>query len=273
MRVVAPLASSIVRRHATTILLWALVIGLSACSSSTTLFSGLEQDEANEIYSTLLEVGIPAERQNSKDGAVVTVPQSMSSDALKVLQAKGLPRDRKSSMGEIFRKESMISSPLEERARYLYALSQELERTLMRMDGVISSRVHIVLPERSNPGEPLSPSSAAVFVKYDQRTSFPAYVPRIRELVFNSIPGLSGDAHSAISVTAVPAENLQENCIALLWYGPLAIHPSDRWVFLTVTYLIIMLWSLSLAMVYLQAKNVNEWPQTLQKIHEKFSKK
>lgn len=249
------------------------LFALHGCSSSTALFNSLDQDEANEIYSTLLEVGIPAQRETTKTGVTVTVPQSMSSEALKVLQAKGLPRDKKSSMGEVFRKESMISSPLEERARYLYALSQELERTLMRMDGVISSRVHIVLPERSNPGEPLSPSSAAVFVKYDQRTSFPAYVPRIRELVFNSIPGLSGDAHTAVSVAAVPAENLQENCISLLWYGPLAIHPSDRWVFLTVMYLIIALWSLSMAMVWLQAKNVNEWPEILKKVHEKMNKK
>lgn len=246
---------------------------LHACSSNTVLFNSLEQDEANEIYSTLLEVGIPAQRENTKTGVTVTVPHSMSSEALKILQSKGLPRDKKSSMGEVFRKESMISSPLEERARYLYALSQELERTLMRMDGVISSRVHIVLPERTNPGEPLTPSSAAVFVKYDQRTSFPAYIPRIRELVFNSIPGLSGDAHTAISVAAVPAENLQENCIALLWYGPLAIHPSDRWVFLTVMYLIIALWCLSITMVWLQAKDVKDWPEALKKIHEKFSKK
>lgn len=256
-----------------TIFILGFILTLNGCSSNTTLFNSLDQEEANEIYSSLLEVGIPAHRETTKTGVTVTVPQSMSSEALKVLQAKGLPRDKKSSMGEVFRKESMISSPLEERARYLYALSQELERTLMRMDGVISSRVHIVLPERSHPGEPLSPSSAAVFVKYDQRTSFPAYVPRIRELVFNSIPGLTGDAHTSVSVAAVPAENLQENCIALLWYGPLAIHPSDRWVFLTVMYLIIALWTLSLAMVWLQAKNVNEWPELLKKVHEKMNKK
>ncbi len=249
-----------------------LAILLHACSSNTVLFSALEQDEANQIYSTLLEVGIPAERETTKTGVTVTVPRSMSSEALKILQSKGLPRDKKSSMGEVFRKESMISSPLEERARYLYALSQELERTLMRMDGVISSRVHIVLPERTNPGEPLTPSSAAVFVKYDQRTSFQAYIPRVRELVFNSIPGLSGDAHTAVSVAAVPAENLQENCIALLWYGPVAIHPSDRWVFLTVMYLIIGLWCLSITMVWLQARDVKDWPETLKKLHAKFNK-
>lgn len=249
-----------------------MLLLLQACSSNTTLFNGLEQDEANEIYSTLLEVGIPAERSVSKVGVAVTVPKSLSSEALRVLEAKGLPRDQKSSIGEVFKKDSMISSPLEERARYLYALSQELERTLMRMDGVIASRVHMVLPERTNPGEALSPSSAAVFIKYDQRTSFPAYVPKVRELVFNSIPGLTGDAHTSVSVVAVPSENLQENCVALMWYGPMAIHPADRWVFLTVFYLFILLWALSIAMVWLQAKDPAQWPPMLQKIRQRFIK-
>lgn len=249
-----------------------VILILQACSSSTTLFNGLEQDEANEIYSTLLEVGIPAERATTKEGVSVSVPKTLSSEALRVLQSKGLPRDQKSSIGEVFKKDSMISSPLEERARYLYALSQELERTLMRMDGVIASRVHMVLPERTTPGEALSPSSAAVFIKYDQRTSFPAYVPKVRELVFNSIPGLTGDAHSSVSVVAVPSENLQENCVALLWYGPMAIHPADRWVFLTVIYLFVVLWGLSISIVWLQAKDPSQWPPLLQKIRERFMK-
>lgn len=246
---------------------------LQACSGTTTLFNGLEQDEANEIYFTLLEVGIPAERTTSKTGVSVSVPKSLSSEALRVLQAKGLPRDQKSSIGEVFKKDSMISSPLEERARYLYALSQELERTLMRMDGVIASRVHLVLPERTTPGEALSPSSAAVFVKYDQRTSFPAYVPKVRELVFNSIPGLTGDAHTSVSVVAVPSENLQENCVALLWYGPMAIHPADRWVFLSVIYLLVFGWALSISLVWLQAKDPETWPPLLKNLRKRMMKK
>lgn len=249
-----------------------LVFLLQACSGSTTLFNGLNQDEANEIYSTLLGVGIPAEKNASKEGVAISVPESLSSEALMVLQSKGLPRDQKSSIGEVFKKDSMISSPLEERARYLYALSQELERTLMRMDGVLTSRVHMVLPERTAPGEPLSPSSAAVFIKYDQRTSFPAYVPRVRELVFNSIPGLTGDAHTTVSVVAVPSENLQENCVSLLWYGPMAIHPADRWVFITVMYLFIFLWALSIAIVWLQARSPENWPVWLQKIRQRLIK-
>ena len=250
------------------------LLSLQACSSGTTvLFSGLTQEEGNEIYSLLLQVGIPAEKGSDKTGTNISVPKALSSDALRILQAKGLPRDKRSSIGEVFKKESMISSPLEERARYLYALSQELEQTLMRMDGVLSARVHIVLPERTNPGEPLSPSSAAVFIKYDPRTSLPAYVPRIRELIFKSIPGISGDPHTSVSVAAVPSENLQENCLPLLWYGPMAIHPEDRWVFLTVTYLLLGLWMLSLALVWLQSRQTSDWPPLLLKIKNGLFKK
>lgn len=256
------------------ILLLVALVALQACSNSNTvLFNALTQEEGNEIYSLLLQVGIPAEKGNNKEGTYIAVPKAMSSEALRILQSKGLPKDKRSSIGQVFKKDGMISSPLEEKARYLYALSQELEQTLMRMDGVLAARVHIVLPEKSNPGEPLSPSSAAVFVKYDPRTSLPAYIPRIRELVFKSIPGILGDQHTSVSVAAVPAENLQENCLPLLWYGPMAIHPDSRWAFLSIGYLLIGLWMLSLAVVWLQAKNIDQWPPFLAQIHQKLFKR
>lgn len=245
---------------------------LAACGSNSVLFNKLSQDEGNEIYSALLEAGIPAEKSTAKEGITISVPKALSSEALKVLNTKGLPRDKKTSIGEVFKKDSMISSPLEERARYLYALSQELEQTLMRIDGVLSARVHIVLPERSTPGEPLSPSSAAVFVKYAQESSFPAYIPRVRELVFKSIPGIIGTADTSITVAALPSEHLQENCVPLLWYGPMALHPSDRWIFLSIFYFLILGWVASIVLVWLQAKPSDQWPEFLKKIRSRINK-
>lgn len=254
------------------VLLFIAVFVLGGCSDRNTLFNGLNQAESNEIYSALLEAGIPAEKGANKEGAFITVPEKLSSDALRVLEKKGLPRDKKTSIGEVFKKESMISTPLEERARYLYALSQELEETLMNMDGVLSARVHIVLPERNNPGETLSPSSAAVFVKYTDGASFPAYIPRVRELIFKSIPGLQGDPFTSITVAAIPSEASIDNCLPLVWFGPVALHADDRVYFLVLFYLVAFIWALSLGIVWLQAKDVSDWPESLQKFKSRFKK-
>ncbi|HEX5487289.1 MAG TPA: type III secretion inner membrane ring lipoprotein SctJ [Limnobacter sp.] len=264
--------SSASRRLIQLILLMIMGLALQACSQSVSLFSGLSQEEGNEIYASLLAAGIPAEKASNKEGITVSVPSEMSSDALKILQSQGLPREKKASMGDVFKKDSMISSPLEERARYLYALSQELEDTLMKIDGVLAARIHIVLPERTNPGDPLLPSSAAVFVKYANGSSFPAYIPKVRELVFNAIPGITGDPHSSISVVAIPSEIKPENGITLLWYGPMALRAQDRFAFLSIIYLIFGLWVLSLGLVWLQAKDESDWPEALQRFKARLKK-
>ena len=245
---------------------------LQACSDRTTLFTGLSEAEANEIYSHLLKAGIPAEKVKAKEGSSISVPKGLSASALALTQAHGLPRDKKTSIGEVFKKENMISSPLEERARYLYALSQDLEDTLMRIDGVVSAKVHIVLPERTNPGEPVSPSSAAVFVKYARETQFPAYIPRVRDLIFKSIPGITGDPQTSVTVTAVPSEVKADECVPLVWYGPIAISESDKLYFLGLTYLFLAMWALSIGLVWLQAKDVDQWPAVFKTIYERFKK-
>lgn len=245
---------------------------LQACTERAVLFTGLSEAEANEIYAHLLAAGIPAEKNKAKDGSSVSVPKDMSATALNLTQAHGLPRDKKTSIGQVFKKENMISSPLEERARYLYALSQELEATLMQIDGVLSAKVHIVLPERSNPGEPISPSSAAVFVKYVESAQFPAYIPKVREMVFKSIPGITGDPQSSVTVTAVPSEVKVDECVPLVWYGPIAINATDKTHFLLLTYLVLFMWILTIVMTWLQAKGIDQWPPFLKNLYSKFKK-
>ena len=112
-------------------------------------------------------------------------------------------------MGQIFRKEGLVSSPLEERARYIYALSQELANTLSQMDGVITARVHVVLPERGGVGEEATPSTAAVFIKTQPGYALDALLPQIRRLVIHAIPGLSEDKVSVALINAQPAARAQ----------------------------------------------------------------
>ncbi|QDX20577.1 EscJ/YscJ/HrcJ family type III secretion inner membrane ring protein [Pandoraea pnomenusa] len=175
-----------------------------ACTSRVELLSALPENDANEILSTLLNAGINAEKRSNKEGFTVNVDPSQVASAMSALHAQGLPRDPYVSIGQVFRKDGLISSPLEERARYLYALSQELAFTLTKIDGVLTARVHIVLPERIGKDEAVTPSSAAVFIKYRDDVAVDTLQPQLRKLVSNSIPGLSADKVSFILVPAAP---------------------------------------------------------------------
>ncbi|MFN7836284.1 MAG: type III secretion system inner membrane ring lipoprotein SctJ [Burkholderiaceae bacterium] len=224
-----------------------LTAALQACSNHIDLHAGLTEADGNEVLSALLQEGITAEKMIRKDGVAIRVPVDQSGKALKTLQAQGLPKRKQDGMGEVFKKENLISSPLEERARYLYALSQEIEKTLTTMDGVIAARVHIVLPERLGPGEPTLPSSAAVFVKYHDGIPFQIYLPKIRSLVFNSIPGLNGDEREKITIVAVPALAKAESKVQLTWVGPIAVEASSAGLFKTIMIVALVAWLLSMA--------------------------
>lgn len=186
-------------------LLLALTLLLAACGSRVELFSAANESEANEVLSVLLDAGISAQKASTKTGVAVSVDGQQVARALDILRARGLPRERFDGMGQIFRKEGLVSSPLEERARYIYALSQELTNTLSQMDGVLAARVHVVLPERGGVGENTTPSTAAVFIKHQTGYNLDALQPQIRKLVTHAIPGLTEDRVSIALVSAQPA--------------------------------------------------------------------
>jgi type III secretion protein J len=193
-------------------LLWLCVVLLAGCSGRVELINAVPEHEANEALAALLSAGLVAEKVPGKEGMVgISVKGDQVARAVEVLKVQGLPRERFAGMGEVFRKEGLISSPLEERARYVYALSQELSGTLSRIDGVVTARVHVVLPERSPAGEETTVSSAAVFIKHQAGANLDTVQPQIRRLVTNAIPGLTAERVSlvlvpAAAVLAAPAE-------------------------------------------------------------------
>jgi type III secretion protein J len=179
-----------------------LALALAGCGGSVELLSNISEREANEVVRVLSDAEIKVQKLPGKDGVVnLTVDAAHVARAISTLNAEGLPRERRATMGDVFRKEGLISSPLEERARYLWALSQELSETISQIDGVLRARVHVVLPERSTGGEPAQPSSAGVFVKHRRNVNLEEAVPQIRRLVASSIPGLAAEK---VSVVLVP---------------------------------------------------------------------
>ena len=174
---------------------------LAACKVQ--LYSGLSQRDANEMLAVLLRGGIDAETVAEKETVALKVEQSQIDRAIELLSMKGLPRQKSATLGEVFKAEGLISSPLEQRARFIYATSEELSRTLSQLDGVTSARVHIVMPERrANEMGPAATPSAAIFIKYQDDYDLNAYVPQIKQLVANSVEGL---AYDKVSVVLFPS--------------------------------------------------------------------
>jgi len=176
---------------------------LSACE--TELYNNLDQRQANEIVATLQQHGIPAQRVVVKGGQyTVVVDKARFADSIAILNEAGLPRQEFQTMGQVFKKDGLVSSPTQERAQMIFALSQELSRTVSEIDGVLSARVHLVLPENDPLRQQLVPSSASVFVRHRSNARVGNLVPQVKMLVANGVAGL---AYDKVSVILVPVDS------------------------------------------------------------------
>lgn len=181
-----------------------LLLLLGGCK--TEIYAGLPEQEANQMVAILLRAGIPAAKSQNKDGTdAIEVERSRFADAVAALDARGYPRKRFESMGDVFKPSGLVASPLQERARFLWALSQELSGTVAEIDGVLTARVQVVLPDNDLLNRDPAPSSASVFVRYDTDSDVARLVPQIKMLVANSVEGLSYDK---VSVVLVPVAHV-----------------------------------------------------------------
>ena len=184
--------------------LLALILLLAGCK--VPLYSSLNEQEANEIVAALTAEAIVAakERQES-NGWSVQVEEAQMGAALDVLRTQGLPQERYVSMGDVFQKQGLVSTPAEERMRYIHAMSQELAQTLRGVDGVVAARVHVVIPANDPLSDKIRPSSAAVFIKHRPDVDLRLLTPAVKDLVAHSIEGLT---HDQVSLSLFEARML-----------------------------------------------------------------
>ena len=117
------------------LLIVALAVLLQACDAE--LYTGLSEREATVMVATLARHGIPAKRVAEDEGRMtVTVDKDRFAEAVEVLDRLGLPQERFTNLGEVFQNNSLVSSPVQERAQMIYALSEELSHTVSQVDGV-----------------------------------------------------------------------------------------------------------------------------------------
>lgn len=164
-------------------------VALIGCDAD--LYSNLQEREANEMMAVLSAWNIDVDKSVQADGKFgLRVDEALSARAITVLENHGLPRMKRKSIEELF-PNKMIPTPLEERARYVYSLQQSLEETLTHVDGVITARVHVVVPQNNPFADELAPSSASIFLKVRDDVDLQNQRSDIKRIVGNSIEGLS----------------------------------------------------------------------------------
>ena len=172
---------------------------LAGCEEETTLYSQLEERQANAIVAELKSHDISCRKTPGEEGTWnVMIDESKMAAAVELLEQKGLPRRPYQGIAESFKKTGMVSSPSEERIRFMAAREQDLSRTLSQIEGVTDASVHIVLPENDPFAKHMKPSSAAVVIHHRFDVDMADFLPQIKNLVKNSIEGLD---YSKISVT------------------------------------------------------------------------
>ncbi|WP_120346980.1 type III secretion system inner membrane ring lipoprotein SctJ [Paraburkholderia fungorum] len=195
-----------------TLILLPVLLFLAGCRTS--LFEGLDEDQANRIVAALSHHGINGYKERSADRTWnVSVDDADAVVATELASAYALPRGGHANLGDLFSRQGLISSPEEDRVRYVYGLSQELSETLEKMDGVLVARVHIVLPQK----DPMDPAqdtlpSASVMMRYRSDYNIELMRDRIRALVAGSVEGLTPARVSLTLLPVTPVLSFPANC-------------------------------------------------------------
>lgn len=184
-------------------LLAASLLVLAACGRAD-LYSKLSEAQANEMVAVLQRAGIAATKTDGGEaGWTLATAKGDFSRAIEVLHAQGYPREEFATLGTVFKREGFVSSPVEEHARLVFGMQQELSHTISEIDGVVQARVHLAMPENQPLAAVKQPSSASVFIKYRAGADINAQLGKVKALVVNSVEGLK---YENVSVETFPAQ-------------------------------------------------------------------
>ena len=155
----------------------------------TVLYGQLSERESGQVMDALTAAGI--EFKLNPSGAV-SVPESKVQEARIRLASQGLPQS--DAMGiEMIQKDSALgSSSMMESARFQSVLETELARTIVKVQGVQTARVHLALPKPSVFLRDARKATASVMLQlYPGRRLEPGQVAAIVHLVASSVPELA----------------------------------------------------------------------------------
>lgn len=179
------------------------ILLLTACKEE--LYSGLQESEANEMVALLARSDVSVTREREKKGTYsISVDGSSVALAIEILNANDYPRKKYETLGELFAPQGIVSTPFEQRARFIYALNQELSQTISSVPGVRKARVHIMIPEMDRFDKQAPQAQASVVIYHEPSAEMASSIPAIKQIVAHSVQYL---AYEDVSLALFKAED------------------------------------------------------------------
>jgi flagellar M-ring protein FliF len=175
----------------------------------TVLYGQLSERESGQVMDALTAAGIPFKLNPS---GAVSVPETKVQEARIRLASQGLPQS--DAMGiEMIQKESALgSSSMMESARFQSVLETELARTIVKVQGVQTARIHLALPKPSVFLRDSRKATASVMLQlYPGRRLEPGQVAAIVHLVASSVPELAASDVTLVDQAGTLLNSPDEN--------------------------------------------------------------
>lgn len=189
----------------------AVLVCAALAGCKVQLNAGLEESDANEIMARLMSNGVVASKIESDTGMYnVMVAKSQFAEAVEIISAVGLPRQRFTNIGQMFDTDGLVASPMQERARYNFAKSQELAKSISTIPGVISVDVHIAAPQPETPFAEVSEPSVSVMVKMNGGDVADELIPQIKHLVSMGVEDVTYERVAVVVTRAQVVEMVPE---------------------------------------------------------------
>jgi type III secretion protein J len=187
------------------------MLGLLALSGCTVdIQHDLSEEDANEVFGTLYERGFnPVKHREEGEAShyAIAVSKADGARASTLLRKHGLPRAHQPGWA-VFADQKMLTTPSEERALLMQALSGEVANILGRIPSVLDTRVIVNVPPTDEllPGTERAPTTASVFLRYRaDSTSGQLGVSeeQLKRFVAGAVPDLKPDRVTVVAVASV----------------------------------------------------------------------
>lgn len=191
-----------------------LLLFTAGCETNQMIINDVQEKEANEILVFLASNTIEAQKvaaatsgvgaNNTNSRYAITVSSKFAVEAMSLLNQVGLPRKQGTTLLELFAKQGLMSSSMEETIRYQAGVAEELKNTIRKIDGILDADVQISYPPANTqqlPGQETPKITAAVYIKHQGLLEEPNshMETKIKRLLAGSVSGLSYDSVSVIS--------------------------------------------------------------------------